>query len=214
MGSIYLGSQKIMPVVVVSGGSPTPPTPTSKYQLFEMVKNDSNNNVGIVGGFFTDHNDIEYAVVFAMDNEANMTAARYNFSTVANIPVCNNLNSTSTSPFEIGYTATEMTDAQVSTNTAAQYCQQFSHVIGGHTYLGQLMNVPEVLMLVNNFSRISTATGVQGLTGGNSLILTSTQSSITTNAHFAMYWNSSLANKGITSMNYCLWPVYELPNAL
>lgn len=214
MGSIYLGSNKIMPVVVVSGGSPTPPTPTGKYQLFEMVKDDSNNNVGIVGGFFTDRNNIEYAVVFAMADEANMNNTRYTFRTVADIPVCGNLNSTSTSPFEIGYTATEMTEAQVSSSTAAQYCRQFSHVIGGDTYEGQLMNVPEVLMLVNNFSRISTATGISGQTGGTSLILTSTQSSIAANNRFAMYWNSSLANKGSTSMYYNLWTVYELPNAI
>uniref|UniRef100_UPI003865CADA hypothetical protein n=1 Tax=Methanobrevibacter sp. TaxID=66852 RepID=UPI003865CADA len=40
-----------------------PSAPTKKYNLLDRVKDDSNNEIGTVSGFFTDANNVEYAVV-------------------------------------------------------------------------------------------------------------------------------------------------------
>lgn len=145
MGILYCGTQRIAPVVIEGGGS------SGKYQLLQRIKDDSNNEIGTVSGFFTDGNDVEYAVV-CLDAQYRNGATQWcsQRSTVTNMPLYND-NVTAWWYNNAKETATQNTQLILDfctaggyTSTACSHCRSKSFTINGITYYGQLPNLREV----------------------------------------------------------------------
>ncbi len=149
MAVLYNGLQKIAPVVVEGGGS------SGKYQLLQRIKDDSNNEIGTVSGFFTDSNDVEYAVV-CLDAQYRLASATWCSSTssITDMPMYPNaVNSypdnmvwdsketaTMNTQFIINYC-----NSSGSTSQACSHCRSKQFTIDETTYYGQLPNVKELL---------------------------------------------------------------------
>lgn len=125
-----------------------------KYSLLEEIKDDNNNTVGVVSGFFTDANDVEYAVVCV--DRSYYGEDKYwcsdNYTVVTNLPEFNSNLGMDHTPFLDKNTATFNTQkiidfctATGATSTAASYCRSLSFVIDGITYYGQLPNCMELV---------------------------------------------------------------------
>ena len=68
------------------------PTPSGNYQLLDRIEDDNHNEIGTVSGFFTDANNIEYAVV-CLDASYRLAAAAWCSDAntlIANLPAYNN----------------------------------------------------------------------------------------------------------------------------
>lgn len=192
-----------------------------KYQLLDRVKDDSNNEIGTVSGFFTDANNVEYAVV-CLDAQYRLDGGQYcsDYSTVVtNLPV---YNTSTWGPWEAKETATFNTQkildfcaANSYTSTACSHCRSQSFTIDGTTYYGQLPNMIELNDIVRNHTAINTA---------------DTTASSYTSVDFAsskQIWSSSqhsgeeawltityTGNMGRTYKHgsFCVAPVLEIPN--
>jgi hypothetical protein len=191
-------------------------TPTGKYQLFERIKDDNNLEIGTVCGFFKDANDVEYAVV-CLDAIYRATSVQWASITgnVTNMPSYNNWTI-----WEAPATATENTtlildycSAKGYTSTACTHCRQYSFVIDGTTYYGQLPNIIEL----NDIARHRTAINTADTSGGSITIATDknywSSSQNGRNSGWYMYTVGSVAISTKTS-NYFACPVLEIPNAL
>lgn len=119
-----------------------------KHNVGDVVKDDSNNDVGVVSGFFTDSNNQEYAVVClnAVDRLDQGLVMSVNNSPVSGIP-----EYTSQLVWSAPETATTNTDAILTqcttsgyTSSACTHCRSKSFTIGGVTYYGQLPNLNEL----------------------------------------------------------------------
>lgn len=135
---------------------------SGKYQLLERVKDDNNNEIGTVSGFFTDANNVEYAVVCL---DARYRGGVKSWLSVlgapTNMPMYDNLYSSNV--WEAKETATENTQlildyctANNYTSEACTHCRSKSFVINRVTYYGQLPNLIEVLEIVKNYHAIET----------------------------------------------------------
>lgn len=128
-----------------------------KYNLFDRVKDDSNNEIGTVSGFFTDTNNVEYAVVCLDASYRNVTQWTTVESAVPNMPTYTISQFQKVSPFNAPETATENTDYILSfesSENAAAHCRSKSAVIDGVTYYGQFPNFPEMIDIVKNSNKI------------------------------------------------------------
>lgn len=140
----------------ISGGGSS-----GKYQLLDRVKDDSNNEIGTVSGFFTDANDVEYAVV-CLD-------AQYR---LANGYLCSNASTAITgltqyqdqTVYTSKDTATSNTqkildfcDANSYTSTGCSHCRSKSFIIDGVTYYGQYPNLVETIDITKNLGSINSA---------------------------------------------------------
>lgn len=193
-------------VNVPSGGTPT----HKKYSLLDRVYSDTNAAIGTVSGFFTDKNDVEYAVV-CLDAIYRNSSAQWASATgnVTNMPLYSNLTI-----WEAPETATENTTLILTstTSSACTHCRSKSFTIGGVTYYGQLPNIIELV----DIARHRTAINAADTSGGSITIAT-----------YNNYWSSSQFNSSggwfITSggiafnnktTDYYVCPVLEIPNAL
>jgi hypothetical protein len=196
------------------------PTGSSgKYQLLERIKDDNNNEIGTVSGFFTDANDIEYAVV-CLDAQYRNSSTQWisTGSTVTNLPV---YNYSTWGPWSTQETATSNCDlilaycnANNYTSTALSHCRSQSFVIGGITYYGQIPNAVELQGIANNWIEITNAdtslSNYPTLKLKNSIIWSSNQTSstyawyLTDDARFANYLKTN---------NYMACPILEIPNS-
>ena len=149
--TLFLGKTAVSPVINVGKGSVTPST---KYKLLQRVIDDSNNEIGTVSGFFTDANDVEYAVVCLDAQYRN--APTYWCSTdgiITNMPIYNsNYNlwwydnametATQNTQLILDY-CSKLIDYGVD-STSCLHCRSQSFTIDGTTYYGQLPNMREV----------------------------------------------------------------------
>lgn len=216
MGILYCGTQRIAPVVIEGGGS------SGKYQLLQRIKDDSNNEIGTVSGFFTDSNDVEYAVV-CLDAQYRLASGKwcsYSSAVVTNMPIYNsNLNLWWYD--DAKETATQNTQlildyctANGYTSTACSHCRSNSFVIDGTTYYGQLPNMREIFDIWRNRVQIETmdiSASSQSLLNFSSArsVWSSTQYNST--GGWYMYSSGSLHNFNKT-WDYFICPVLELPN--
>lgn len=194
-------------VNVPSGGTPT----HKKYSLLDRVYSDTNVAIGTVSGFFTDKNDVEYAVVCLDATYRNRSAQWASTSgNVTNMPLYDNWTI-----WEAPETATENTTLILAskTSSACTHCRSKSFTIGGVTYYGQLPNIIELV----DIARHRTAINAADTSGGSITIATNKD-----------YWSSSQYNSDyswyieylgrvlvgdMTSHSY-ICPVLEIPNTL
>ena len=205
--TLFLGKTAVSPVINVGKGSVTPST---KYKLLQRVIDDSNNEIGTVSGFFTDKNDVEYAVV-CLDATYRNSSAQWAsaMENVTNMPLYDNWTI-----WEATETATENTTLILAskTSSACTYCRSKSFTIGGVTYYGQLPNIIELV----DIARHRTAINAADTSGGSITIAT-----------YNNYWSSNQFDSSggwfITSggtafnnktTNYYVCPVLEIPNTL
>ena len=140
-------SQLATDIATISGGG--------KYKLLDRVKDDSNNEIGTVSGFFTDSNKIEYAVV-CLDAQYRLASAKYSTTqtAVTNMPLYDSL--VTANMWESKVTATTNTSlilASVS-SPACTHCRSKSFLIDGIRYYGQLPNMKELSDIISNYNAI------------------------------------------------------------
>ena len=198
--------------VNVSGGG------ESKYSLFDRIKDDSNNEIGTVCGFFTDSNDVEYAVV-CLDAIYRSTSGQWAaaMGAVTNMPLYNTWNSNTNG----SETATENCNLILAntTSTAISHCRNLSFIIDGTTYYGQLPNICELLMIVGshtilyNKDTTTTSSAASGLNfvqfGFPSTAWSSSQYNSPTGWSINQY---GYMINNVKTENYFVCPVLEIPN--
>lgn len=209
--------------VTILGVTGTYGTPTGKYQLLDRITDDLNNEIGTVSGFFTDGNDVEYAVV-CLDAQYRNDSTQWcsNSSSVTNLPAYTN-NVSSWWYNNAHETATENTQlildycsAEGYTSTACSHCRSLSFTIDGTTYYGQLPNMRELFDIWVNRADIetldtsaSTSTSTNFSTSRD--IWSSTQQGV--NNSYALKYTGGV-NPSTKNSSYLTCPVLELPNAL
>lgn len=211
---------------IPSGGS------TGKYQLLERIKDDNNNEIGTVSGFFTDANDVEYAVV-CLDAVYRMKNLDWcsNNGNVTDMPVYNFSNQTSW--YEATETATENTQlildyctANGYTSSACSHCRSQSFTVDGVTYLGQLPNMKELFDMWSHRTQINqldTSASSHSSTSFGTIqrqIWSSTQGASGAWCFFnTRGWSSEYGDGCITAVGktaqvvICTFPVLEIPNS-
>lgn len=139
---------------------------SGKYALLDRVKDDSNNEIGTVSGFFTDANNVEYAVVcldaqyradslkWLQTNAAITDLTVYNMNSASVDLIVNKYTDTATSNCDKILTWCT-TSGYVS--EAVSHCRSKSFVIDGTTYYGQLPNLCELFYICANRAGISNA---------------------------------------------------------
>ena len=207
----YTSAGKVL--LAPEGGS------SGKYSLLERISDDSNNEIGTVCGFFTDANDVEYAVV-CLDAQYRLARGTYcsNTSTaVTDLPMYS-----SWALWEAKETATFNTQkildfctAQSATSTACTHCRSKSFTIDGTTYYGQLPNIVELVDICKNYTAIQSAdTSVSqysslGFPRMSDRTWSSSQYDSNVGWCVSSYGNT-LNNSKTT--NYFVAPVLEIPN--
>lgn len=135
---------------------------SGKYALLDRVKDDSNNEIGTVSGFFTDANNQEYAVV-CLDAQYRLAEGAWSSSTgvVTNLPLYSNL--VTSNVYAAKETATFNTQkildwcsANSYTSDACSHCRNKSFAIDNITYYGQLPNLVELIDIAKNYNNIET----------------------------------------------------------
>lgn len=197
-----------------------PSAPTKKYNLLDRVKDDSNNEIGTVSGFFTDANNVEYAVV-CLDAQYRLASGVWMSSnkTVTDLPL---YSTAQWGPWEAKETATYNTQkildycaANSYTSSACTHCRSKSFTIDGTTYYGQLPNVIELNDIVRNHTAINTA---DTTAGSYSSVDFSTGRERWSSCQFmdTRAWSAGgsggINNASSKSMSYGVIPVLEIPN--
>ena len=190
-----------------SGGTPT----HKKYSLLDRVYNDANAPIGTVSGFFTDKNDVEYAVV-CLDAIYRNSLAKWASATgdVTNMPLYSNWTI-----WEAPETATENTTLILASETspACTHCRSKSFTIGGVTYYGQLPNIIELV----DIARHRTAINAADTSGGSITIATTNDYWSSSQYNSYTGWCIDLAGRAYSDLkttNYYVCPVLEIPNTL
>lgn len=207
----YTSAGKVL--LAPEGGS------SGKYSLLERISDDSNNEIGTVSGFFTDANNVEYAVV-CLDAQYRLAEGTY----------CSDISSAITDLptyyfwgiWEAKETATFNTQkildfctAQSATSTACSHCRSKSFTIDGTTYYGQLPNIIELVDICKNYTAIQSAdTSVSqysslGLPRTSDRAWTSSQCSGSLGWYVNNTGSPTIANK---TGSYFVAPVLEIPN--
>lgn len=186
-----------------------PSAPTKKYNLLDRVKDDNNNEIGTVSGFFTDANNVEYAVVcldaqYRTDNGNYISPA----VTISGIPVYNN-----GSVYSAPETSTENTTAILAqgSSSGCSHCRSKSFIINGITYYGQLPNLVELIDIIKHYTEINQGDiSVGTKISLSKSYLSSTQSNST---NYWYYGNTGIFNMNGAKYEVCyIAPVLEIPN--
>lgn len=186
-------------------------TPTKKYKLLDRIKDDSNNEIGTVSGFFTDANDVEYAVV-CLDAQYRLASGQIMSSgSQYNVPLYNNMG-----VWDAKETATTNTIAILAagTSSACTHCRNQSFTIDGITYYGQLPNMPELTDIYRNRTVINSSD--TSASSYSSLVLANNKSAWSSTQYYESYsWcinnYGDVYASNITD-NYFVVPVLEIPN--
>ena len=206
----YTSAGKVL--LAPEGGS------SGKYSLLERISDDSNNEIGTVSGFFTDTNNVEYAVV-CLDAQYRLARGTYcsNTSTaVTDLPMYS-----SWAIWEAKETATFNTQkildfctAQSATSTACTHCRSKSFTIDGTTYYGQLPNLVELVDICKNYTAIQSAD--TSVSQYRSLGFPASNRTWSSSQYSSTYgWNVGNigdANATAKAPNYFVAPVLEIPN--
>lgn len=166
-GKVYTSNGKAL---VSTGGSPTP---SGKYQLLDRVTDDSNNEIGTVSGFFTDANNIEYAVV-CLDSQYRDTMNisiidGYDANFVTNLPIYG-LKPDENFIFNAQETGTFNTQKILDfcsnnelTSSMCSFCRSKSFIIDNTTYYGQVPNIIEMQDILKNAYSLDNLDGSQSI---------------------------------------------------
>ena len=201
-------------LVAPEGGS------SGKYQLLQRISDDNGNEIGTVSGFFTDANNVEYAVV-CLDAQYRLGGLTWcsNASTVVtDLPI---YSTTQWGPWEAKETATYNTQkildfcvANSYTSAACSHCRTLSFTIDETIYYGQLPNMIELNDIVRNHTALNTADSTAGShssvdfsTGRN---IWSSSQCAGNNAWCTGVLGSTTYNKKTITLSVV--PVLELPN--
>lgn len=193
--------------------------PAKKYKLFDKIKDDSNNEIGIVSGFHTDNNNIEYAVVclyaqYRLDGGAYMNSGGIvtNLTQIQDQTLYTSTDTaTSNTQKILDYCASSN-----KTSTSCSHCRSKSFVIDDVTYYGQLPTAMEVVDILRNRATINSAdnSGVAYV----SLLVPTSKSIWTSNQYdsqsswYVRYAGSLYVENKYTSSGFLIMPVLELPN--
>jgi hypothetical protein len=202
-------------------------TPSGKYNLLDRVKDDSNNVIGTVIGFFADENNVSYAVV-CLDAQYRQAATQWLSVTenVTDLPVWtvnedvlpnnNRYNYRKTATFNtqkiLDYCA-----ATGYTSTSCSHCRSKSFVIGGTRYYGQLPNSTEIMFIAMLYSIIdSLDTTASSYTSTNFSAARAIWSSVQCGPSVAISFSPTglLTNNTKTNSARIACPVLEIPNAV
>lgn len=212
---LYIGTRAVCPTIVVEKKQ------TGRYRLLQRIKDDSNNEIGTVAGFFSDSNT-EYAII-CLDaqyrNDSLAWCSSGSGSAFTNMDIYN--NSVSSYWYNEKKTATDNTQAILDfaaskswTSPACNACRALSFIIEGTTYYGQLPNMREVFEIWANRSDIESA---DTTAGSYSSLNFSTARRIwsSTQAQSLGAWFLSTVG-GVSSIvrnnTYFVAPILELPN--
>lgn len=191
-----------------------------KYQLFQRIKDDSNNEIGTVCGFHKDSSNNEYAVVcldaqYRADSLKILNTQNANITTLTQYATQAVYTSTETATentTKILNYATSISD----TSPAAEHARSKTFTIENQVYAGQIPVYIEMLMLCAFCSQINTLDPTAS--SYSSLIIPTgkTIASSTTKNGYG-YWNvqsdGKVANTSAWSNAGCIFPILELPNA-
>ena len=202
-------SQLATDIATIPSGS------SGKYKLLDRVKDDSNNEIGTVSGFFTDVNDVEYAVV-CLDAQYRYTGRTYSTTqtAVTNMPLYN--NQIRANAWESKVTATTNTDLILAsvTSPACNHCRSKSFTIDGITYYGQLPNVIEVSDIAKNYNTLENldtfASQYSGTNFSSARTIWASNQYTATNAWRLATTGAIRDSAKDTSLLVC--PVLEIPN--
>lgn len=126
-----------------------------KYKVGDRVTDDSDNDVGMVSGFFTDGNGDRYAVV-CLNAVDRLASGQYLSS---NVNVTGIPSYTDLSAWSATETATTNTTAILAmtsyTSSACTHCRSKSYTIDGVTYAGQLPNIAELADIFKERTKIN-----------------------------------------------------------
>lgn len=190
-----------------------------KYQLLQRISDDNGNEIGTVSGFFTDSNDVEYAVV-CLDAQYRLARGTYcsnTSSAITDLPVYSTW-----AIWEAKETATFNTQkildfctAQSATSTACKHCRSKSFTIDGTTYYGQLPNLVELVDICKNYTAIQSAD--TSVSQYSSLGFPRTSDRTWSSSQYDGYYAWSVINNGNTytngkQNNHFVAPVLEIPN--
>jgi hypothetical protein len=168
---------------------------SGKYQLLERVKDDSNNEIGTVSGFFTDANDVEYAVV-CLDAQYRSSGGGWCSSTTAVTDLPTYLNIKSSNVWSAKDTATSNTQLILDYCTANEYssgacehCRTLSFTIDGVTYYGQLPNISEVVDICKHYNEFDAL---------------DTSASTSTSTNFNVAWQIWASSQNTSMYGWCV----------
>lgn len=194
-----------------------------KYSLLERIKDDNNNEIGTVSGFFKDANDVEYAVV-CLDAQYRLASQTWisDTGTVTNLTNYN-MNSAGIDLITNVYTDTATDNctkilawciANGYTSDSVSHCRSLSFIVDGITYYGQLPNLCELFYVAANHIAISNADTGKGSYPSNDIATwkntwTSTQAN--NNNSWLIGSNGTVGNNNKTSSFFVI-PVLEIPN--
>ena len=194
---------------------------SGKYQRLERVKDDSNNEIGTVSGFFTDANDVEYAVVCLDAQYRDVASCQYLSSqtSVTDLPMYNNAltafwhHEKETATFNT-QKILDFASSSGYTSTACSFCRGKSFVIDGTTYYGQLPNVSELFDIVDNMAAINnvdtSASSYPNANFSSARTMWSSTQNATTKCYYIMTGGYVYWTQKTDYASTC--PVIEIPN--
>lgn len=199
-------------VNVPAGG----PATKTKYKIGDRVYDSTDTAIGTVFCFYTDANNVEYAVV-CLDATYRLASGQWASATgsVTNMPLYGSVN---TAAFGIGTetaTANSTLILASKTSNAVTHCRSKSFLIDGTRYYGQLPNICETIAMFAMHSFIE-ANDPTASSAGDSLNFTTwknTWSSSQGGSSSGWYVNTSCTTNFSTKNNNCfVAPVLEIPN--
>lgn len=196
---------------------------SGKYSLLERISDDSNNEIGTVSGFFTDGNDIEYAVV-CLDAQYRLAGGNYMPSAVAvtDLPIYsnwyNNLQKNETATFNTQKILDYCTANNIESD-ACNHCRSKSFIINGVTYYGQLPNMTELLFIFGNMIELynldADKQSYAPLHFNEKFKNTWSSSQSSSGAAWGLFFTNTSYNNILSvtkSMSMFVIPVLEIPN--
>ena len=215
MGKLMIGNNIVSPVIV--NGSPTP---SGKYTLLQRISDDNGNEIGTVSGFFTDVNDVEYAVI-CLDAQYRKASTQWcsDRNTVTNMPIYNsnynlwwydNAKETATQNTQL---ILNYCSAGSFTSTSCSHCRSQSFTIDGTTYYGQLPNMREVFDMWRHrvqIEQMDTSASSYRQTNFSSVRYIWSSSQYGSTYGWSLNLIGSVLNTGKT-LNYFACPVLEIP---
>jgi hypothetical protein len=185
---------------------------SGKYKLLDRVKDDNNNEIGTVSGFFTDDNNIEYAVVCLDAIYRNSSVVYASNDTLRiDLPYYQNQNVYEENK-SATYNTTQILSKFSSSSTSCTHCRAQSFTIEGTTYYGQLPNIIEMIDIFKHRTQINNkdTSGGSIIIKNNETIWSSTSYNYT--SAWVMQKAGRIVNTGSRTSNYGCIPVLEIPN--
>jgi hypothetical protein len=210
-GAIYKGDQLICSSSGGGGG-----VTSGKYHVDQVIKDDSNNKIGVVSGFVSDG---QLAVVTLFNS---YRSNGYFLSTKAlvsgiitkdNILEALNTEVTSLAATTANTKVLKYCSDNNVTSTAVSHCRSLSFVIGGKTYYGQLPMLTEVLMIFSNFYLMN-CFDPNPISSHLETVWSCTQTN--TNLSYVFYYvgtQDQRINAATKTNNYRVYPILELDNS-